>query len=90
VVRIERIERGGEEVTGMALDVGAQGMRIVMATELPQWERVRVMVSLPDGPLSAEGEVVRVERVGPGQVALGLYFVGLGPDDLVRLRRLGG
>jgi hypothetical protein len=90
VVRIKRIERGGEEVTGTALDVGAQGMRIVMAIEIPQWERVQVTVSLPDGPLVADGEVVRVERMSPGQVALGLYFVGVGPDDLVRLRRLGG
>jgi hypothetical protein len=89
-VRIERIERGGEEVTGTALDAGVQGMRLVMGTELPQWERVRVTVSLPDGPLSTEGEVVRVERLGPGQFAHGIYFVALGAADLARLRRLGG
>lgn len=90
VVRITRVERGGEEVTGTALDAGAQGMRVVMAIELSQWERVRVTFSLSDGPLSADGEVVRVERLNRGQVAHGLYFVGLGPDDLVRLRRMGG
>jgi len=89
-IRIERVERGGEELSGTALDAGVQGVRAVTAAELLQWERVRVTVSLPDGPLSADGEVVRVERVGPDQIAYGIYFIGLGPDDLARLRRLGG
>jgi len=89
-VRMKRVERGGEELAGTALDASMQGVRVVMRTELPQWERVRVTVSLPDGPLEVDGEVVRVERVGPGQVAHGIYFTILSPDDIARLRRLGG
>ncbi len=89
-VRIERVERGREEISGTALDAGVQGVRVVTSTELLQWERVRVTVSLPDGPLSADGEVVRVERLSAGQLAYGIYFISLGPDDLARLRRLGG
>ncbi len=89
-VRLERVERGGEEVTGTALDASIQGVRVVMSTDLLQWERVRVTVSLPDGPLSADGEVVRVERLGPDQTAHGIYFISLRPNDLARLRRLGG
>jgi len=89
-VRMKRVERGGEELAGTALDASMQGVRVVMRTELPQWERVRVTVSLPDGPLEVDGEVVRVERVGPGQVAHGIYFTSLSPDDIARLRRLGG
>lgn len=89
-VRLERTERGGDEIAGTALDAGIQGVRVVTSAELLQWERVRVTVALPDGPLTADGEVVRVERLGPGQVAHGIYFISLRPDDLARLRRLGG
>lgn len=89
-VRVARVERGREELAGTALDASLQGVRVVMSTELLQWERVRVTVSLPDGPLVTDGEVVRVERLGAGQVAHGIYFISLSPDDIARLRRLGG
>src|SRR5207245_356667 len=61
-VRVRRVEHGGEELAGTAMDASMQGVRVVMSTGLPQWERVRVTVSLPDGPLDVDGEVVRVER----------------------------
>src|SRR5205809_477696 len=67
-----------------------QGVRVVMSIGLPQWERVRVTVSLPDGPLDVDGEVVRVERLGTGQIAHGIYFTSLSQQDIARLRRLGG
>ena len=89
-VRVRRVEHGGEELAGTAMDASMQGVRVVMSTGLPQWERVRVTVSLPDGPLDVDGEVVRVERLGTGQIAHGIYFTSLGPDDIARLRRLGG
>lgn len=89
-VRVQRVERGGAELTGTALDASMQGVRVVMSTELLQWERVRVTVSLPDGPLAADGEVVRVEPLGGGQVAHGIYFIGLDPQEIARLRRRGG
>lgn len=89
-VRIVRVERGHEELTGTALDASMQGVRAVMPDELLQWERVRVTVSLPDGPMTADGEVVRVERLNDRRVAHGIYFIGLTSDDVARLRRLGG
>jgi len=89
-VRVRRVEHGGEELAGTAMDASIQGVRVVMSTALPQWERVRVTVSLPDGPLDVDGEVVRVERLGTGQIAHGIYFTSLSPDDISRLRRLGG
>ncbi len=89
-VRVERVEHWGAELTGTALDASMQGVRVVMSTELLQWERVRVTVSLPDGPLAADGEVVRVELLGAGQVAHGIYFIGLDPQEIARLRRRGG
>lgn len=89
-VRVVRVERGGEEIIGTAMDPNVHGMRMVTPTELSQWERVRVTVSLPDGPLSTDAEVVRVERRGPGEVEHGIYFTGLTAEDTDRLRRLGG
>lgn len=89
-VRIRRVEHGNEELTGTALDASMQGVRVVMSMGLPQWERVRVFVSLPDGPLEVDGEVIRVERLGAGQVAHGIYFTSLSQQDTARLRRLGG
>lgn len=89
-VRLIRVEQGGQEVAGTALDASLQGVRVLAETDLALWERVRVIVSLPDGPLAADGEVVRVEPGGPTQRAYGIYFIGLGADSLARLRRLGG
>ena len=89
-VRVKRVEQGGEELVGTALDASLQGVRVVMSIGLPQWERVRVTVSLPDGPLDVDGEVVRVERLGTGQIAHGIYFTSLSQQDIARLRRLGG
>jgi hypothetical protein len=89
-VRVIRIEQGGQELAGSALDASLQGVRVLAAADLVLWERVRVIVSLPDGPLAADGEVVRVEPSGTGQKAYGIYFIGLGADSLARLRRLGG
>ncbi|MDR7400801.1 MAG: flagellar brake protein [Armatimonadota bacterium] len=89
-VRVIRVEQGGREVAGVALDASLQGVRVQAAADLVLWERVRVIVSLPDGPLAADGEVVRVEPSGADQRAYGIYFIGLGADSLARLRRLGG
>lgn len=89
-VRVVRMERGGEELTGTAANASAQGLRVILPSELVQWERVRLTVSLADGPLVAEGEVVRVERLGSGSVAHGIYFTGLTAEDMGRLQRLGG
>jgi len=89
-VRLVRIERGGEELVGSAADASLQGLRVVLPGELSQWERVRVTVSLADGPLTAEAEVVRVEPLASGSAAHGIYFIGLSSEDLERLRRLGG
>jgi len=90
VVRVVRTERGGDELTGTAANASAQGLRVILPSELVQWERVRLTVSLADGPLVAEGEVVRVERLGSGSVAHGIYFTGLTAEDMGRLQRLGG
>jgi len=89
-VRVVRMERGGEELTGTAANASAQGLRVILPSELVQWERVRLTVSLADGPLVAEGEVVRVERLGSGSVAHGIYFTSLTAEDMGRLQRLGG
>lgn len=89
-VRVARMERGGEELTGTVANASAQGLRVVLPSELVQWERVRLTVTLSDGPLVAEGEVVRVERLGSGSVAHGIYFTGLSAEDMARLQRLGG
>lgn len=89
-VRVVRVERSSEELSGTALDASLQGLRVVMPRQLGQWERVRVTVSLPDGPWSADGEVVRVELVSPREVVHGIHFTGLHSDDISRLRRLGG
>src|SRR3989442_5336694 len=69
-VRVKRVEQGGEELVGTAMDASIQGVRVVMSTGLPQWERVRVTVSLPDGPLDVDGEVVRVELLGTDHFAI--------------------
>lgn len=90
VVRVVRMERGGEELAGTAANASAQGLRVILPSELVQWERVRLTVSLSDGALVAEGEVVRVERLGSGSVAHGIYFTGLTAEDMGRLQRLGG
>lgn len=89
-VKVVRVERGGEELAGTAINASVQGIRVLLPSELVQWERVRVVVSLADGPLTAEGEVVRVEPQSSGEVAHGIYFTGLTADDLQRLQRLGG
>ena len=89
-VRVVRVERGGDELTGSAANASLQGLRVILATELVHWERVRVTVSLADGPLTAEAEVVRIEPLASGAIAHGMYFTGLGPEDLARLQRLGG
>jgi hypothetical protein len=89
-VKVVRVERALEEVSGTAIDASMQGVRAVMPQQLGQWERVRVTVSLPDGPLTADGEVVRVERLADKQISHGIYFVGLSSDNIARLRRLGG
>lgn len=89
-VKVVRVERGQEELSGTAIDASMQGVRAVMPVALSQWERVRVTVTLPDGPLTADGEVVRVERLGEQRVSHGIYFIGLSPNDVARLRRLGG
>jgi PilZ domain-containing protein/flagellar protein YcgR len=89
-VKVVRVERALEEVSGTAIDASMQGVRAVMTQQLGQWERVRVTVSLPDGPLTADGEVVRVERLADRQISHGIYFVGLSSDNIARLRRLGG
>lgn len=89
-VRVVRAERGNEVVTGTGLDASVQGVRAVVPAELAQWERVQVTMSLPDGPLTADGEVVRIEHLGPNEVAYGIYFTGLNPQEMARLRRIGG
>jgi len=89
-VRVVRIERGGDELVGSVANASAQGLRVILPAELVQWERVRITISLADGPLAAEGEVVRVEPLASGAVAHGIYFTGLTPEDLGRLQRLGG
>lgn len=89
-VRVVRIERGGEELTGSAANVSLEGLRVILTSELVHWERVRITVSLADGPLTSEAEVVRVEILASGAVAHGIYFTGLAPEDLGRLQRLGG
>ncbi|HEU5297867.1 MAG TPA: flagellar brake protein [bacterium] len=89
-VRVVRIERGGDELTGSAANVSQEGLRLILASELVHWERVRITVALADGPLTAEAEVVRVEMLASGAVAHGMYFTGLSPEDQARLQRLGG
>lgn len=89
-VRLVRVERGHDVVTGTGLDASVQGVRVVVSTELVQWERVQITLSLPDGALTADGEVVRVEHLGPNEVAYGIYFTGLNSEEMARLRRLGG
>lgn len=89
-VRVRRVEHGNEELTGTAMDASMQGVRVVMSMGLSQWERVRISMSLPDGPLDVDGEVVRVERLGAAQIAHGIYFTSLSQQDTARLRRLGG
>lgn len=88
--RVVRIERGGDEISGSAANVSQEGLRLILASELVHWERVRITVSLADGPLTAEAEVVRIEALPAGGVAHGMYFTGLAPEDRARLQRLGG
>ncbi len=89
-VRVIRVERGGQELEGTALDASLQGVRVLTGADLALWERVRVVVSLPDGPLAADGEVVRAEPSGSDRRAYGIYFIGLSAENIARLRRLGG
>lgn len=90
MARVVRMEAGGAEVAGTGIDASARGMRLVLPEELSQWERVRITLQLPDGPLAVDGEVVRVEREAAGRVVHGIYFMGLTPQDIARLRQLRG
>lgn len=87
-VRLERIEQGGTSVTGRGIDASIRGLRVALPVGLAQWERVRVTVSLPDGPLAVEGEVVRVEPAG-NEVVHGIYFTRLSAEQTARLQKLG-
>lgn len=85
-----RVERGHDVIMGTGLDASGRGVRVVVPTELVRWERVQITVSLPDGPLTSDGEVVRVEHLGPKEVAYGIYFTGLNAEEMARLQRLEG
>jgi hypothetical protein len=89
-VRVVRIERGGDELTGSAANVSREGLRLILPSELVHWERVRLTIALADGPLVAEAEVVRIDPLASGGAAHGMYFTGLAPEDQARLQRLGG
>ncbi len=89
-VSVTRIEHGGDELPGVGIDVSAWGMRVALPTPLAQWERVRAVVTLPDGPLAVDAQVVRIETLGPSEVAHGLYYPHLKSEELMRLRLLGG
>lgn len=89
-VSIQRVERDTEELGGVGIDISAWGMRVILPAALEQWERVRVEVTLPDGPLTVDAQVVRIEEQGPSEIAHGLYYPHLTSDELTRLRLLGG
>ncbi|GEM_PF-1588867 len=86
---VERIEQGGAQIAGRGIDASIRGLRLVLPIELGQWERVRVTVHLPDGPLTVQGEIVRVEPGSDGEFVHGIYFTGLSPEEVARLRKLG-
>jgi hypothetical protein len=88
-IDVERIEQGSARLAGRGIDASIRGLRVILPEELAQWERVRVTVHLPDGPLAIQGEVVRVEPGNDGEFVHGVYFTGLSADDVARLRKLG-
>ncbi|HET6781814.1 MAG TPA: flagellar brake protein, partial [bacterium] len=73
---VERVEQGSVQVSGRGIDASIRGLRLVLPVELAQWERVRVTVHLPDGELTVQGEVVRVEPGSDGEFVHGIYFTG--------------
>lgn len=88
-IHLERIEQGGAKVRGRGIDVSVRGLRVGLPLELPQGERVRVTVPLADGPLAVQGEVVRAEPGGPGEIVHGISFTRLSATQVARLRKLG-
>jgi len=86
---VERFEQGSAQITGRGIDASIRGLRLVLPVELAQWERVRVTVHLPDGPLAVQGEIVRVEPGSDGEFVHGIYFTGLSAEEVARLRKLG-
>lgn len=86
---VERIEQGSAQITGRGIDASIRGVRLVLPVELAKWERVRVTVHLPDGLLTVQGEIVRVEPESDGEFVHGIYFTGLSPEEVVRLSKLG-
>lgn len=89
-ITVVRLEHDTEEVRGAGVDVSAWGMRVVLPEPLALWERVRVVVTLPDGPMTLDAQVVRIEQQGPSDFAHGLYYPHLTSEELSRLRQLGG
>jgi len=89
-ITLVRVEHDAEVVLGAGIDVSAWGMRVILPEPLAQWERVRVVVTLPDGPMMLDAQVVRIEQQGPGDFAHGLYYPHLTSEELSRLRQLGG
>src|SRR5207244_10666423 len=48
-VRVKRVEQGGGELVGTALDASLQGVRAVVSIGRAPWARVRASVLLGDG-----------------------------------------
>lgn len=88
-VHVVRVEHKDAPVHGRGVDASLRGVRLALAEELAQWERIRITLTLPDGALEADGEVVRVERVAPNEIMHGIFFTNLSEHDVDRLRRLG-
>jgi c-di-GMP-binding flagellar brake protein YcgR len=89
-ITVVRLDHDAAELLGAGIDVSAWGIQVVLPEPLAQWERVRLIVTLPDGPMTLDAQVVRIEQQGPSDFAHGLYYPHLTSEELSRLRQLGG
>jgi hypothetical protein len=82
-----RVPAEGRAFAALASDVSAEGVFVATFHEVAEDTEVIVELSLPDGPLRAEGVVQRADE-RRGRVGFSILFEALTPSDAARFALL--